>query len=108
MASLTPSPTRTTSMRRGSPTRPCAIFAYSTSVTLLTNTGGSYPACSHSLTGGPGNAVKFGSGAYAFDASGNIKAIGAKSYTYDGVSRFTASNSGESVAYDVYGNITNH
>ena len=70
--------------------------------------GGLYPACGHSLTGGSGSAVKWGGGAYPFDFSGNVKAVGGKGYSYDGVSRFTASNNGESVAYDVYGNITNH
>jgi len=89
-------------------TRPCAIFAYGSGVTLSSGTTGLYPGCSHSLTGGTPASVRFGSGEYAYDASGNVKAIGLKSYTYDGVSRFTSSNNGESVAYDMFGNITNH
>src|SRR5258708_7937291 len=89
-------------------TRPCAIFTYGSGVSLASSTGGFYPACGHSLAGGTGDAVKFGSGAYAYDGTGNITAIGSKTYTYDGVNRFTSSNNGESVVYDVYGNITSH
>jgi RHS repeat-associated protein len=87
--------------------RPCAIFGYGAGVTLAANTGGDSPACGHSLTGGTAGAVRYGSGEYTYDGSGNITAVGSIAYKYDAVSRLTSAGS-ETFAYDVYGNLTNH
>ncbi|MFN7940737.1 MAG: RHS repeat-associated core domain-containing protein [Thermoanaerobaculia bacterium] len=53
------------------------------------------------------------SGTYAYDGSGNIKAIGADRFSYDGVGRldqskvFAGSTQTQDYTYDAYGNLTN-
>jgi len=68
-------------------------------------------------TSGVANAEDWNSGAYLYDGSGNIRAIGGQRYRYDGVSRLmeaelripetSATLFGvESFTYDAYGNLT--
>ena len=40
----------------------------------------------------PASAVRWSTGAYTYDGAGNVKAIGTHTFTYDKVSRLTASN----------------
>ncbi|MCM2268691.1 MAG: hypothetical protein NDJ75_01160, partial [Thermoanaerobaculia bacterium] len=68
-------------------------------------------------TSGVANGEDWNSGAYAFDGSGNIRAIGGQRYRYDLVSRLTEAElripetsetlfGVESFVYDAYGNLT--
>jgi RHS repeat-associated protein len=64
----------------------------------------------------PASAVRWSTGAYAYDGAGNVKTIGTHTFTYDKVSRLTASNQyleptasttlrTQTFTYDAYGNL---
>ncbi len=64
----------------------------------------------------PASAVRWSTGSYAYDGAGNVKAIGTHTFTYDPVSRLTASNQyleptssvtlrTQSFTYDAFGNL---
>ncbi|HEX4496051.1 MAG TPA: hypothetical protein VIE43_10330, partial [Thermoanaerobaculia bacterium] len=64
----------------------------------------------------PASAVRWSTGAYAYDGVGNVKTIGTHTFTYDKVSRLTASNQyleptasttlrTQTFTYDPYGNL---
>ncbi len=61
-----------------------------------------------SLTATRGAATLWSDGTYAYDGSGNVKAIGTQTFVYDTLSRITQGNlpgSSQSHTYDNYGNI---
>jgi RHS repeat-associated protein len=86
--------------------RPCSIVAYAGSLTLAADPG---DPCGKSVSGGT---AQWTSGAYQYDGAGNIKAMGARSYTYDAFNRLvtwaTSTPAGlmnsQSVTYDSFGN----
>jgi RHS repeat-associated protein len=86
--------------------RPCSIVAYAGSLTLAADPG---DPCGKSVSGGT---AQWTSGAYQYDGAGNIKAMGAASYTYDAFNRlvsWTATSAAgllnsQSVTYDSFGN----
>ena len=62
------------------------------------------------------SAVRWSTGGYAYDGAGNVKTIGTHTFTYDKVSRLTASNQylepttsttlrTQSFTYDAFGNL---
>jgi RHS repeat-associated protein len=64
----------------------------------------------------PASAVRWSTGAYAYDGAGNVKTIGTHTFAYDKVSRLTASNQyleptasttlrTQTFTYDPYGNL---
>src|SRR5581483_1976131 len=64
----------------------------------------------------PASAVRWSTGSYSYDGSGNVKAIGTHTFTYDPVSRLKASNQylepassvtlrTQSFTYDAFGNL---
>ncbi|MGV8039477.1 MAG: RHS repeat domain-containing protein [Thermoanaerobaculaceae bacterium] len=59
---------------------------------------------------GSGTDGNWSTGTYAYDAAGNITAMGAQPFHYDGVSRLTSGTvtgfGSESYTYDPYGNLT--